>query len=254
MGLFAHISDPHIDGSQRSIDRATAVMDYLDRLPHDLDAVLVTGDIADHGLAAEYEQARKILSSRHPVLVCPGNHDVRAAFRQVLLGKPAADGPINQAHRTATGLFALCDSSIPGPDGRRRDDGRLDDETIAWLATLLDGTPADVPVVIAFHHPPVVLHSPQVDTIRQFGEHRLAQLIPRYPNIAAIVCGHAHTPAATTFAGRPLLVAPGVASTLKLPWEGADADDYLHHQLPPAVAFHVLDDHGRLTTHYRLVA
>ena len=57
-------------------------------------------------------------------------------------------------------------------------------------------------------------------------------------------------PAASTFAGLPLLVAPGVVSTLRLPWEGrGDIDE----DLPPAVAFHVLDDHGRLTTHYRLV-
>jgi 3',5'-cyclic-AMP phosphodiesterase len=253
MGVFAHLSDLHIDGSQRSIDRATAVMDYLDRLPDDLDAVLVTGDIADHGLAAEYERARKLLSSRHRVLVCPGNHDKRAAFRQVLLGESAADGPINQAQRIATGLFALCDSSIPGPNGTRRDDGRLDDETIAWLRSTLDGTPDDMPVVVAFHHPPAVLHSPPADAVRQFGEDRLAQLITHHPNIAAILCGHAHTPAATSFAGKPLLVAPGVASTLRLPWEGADAHDGLDDRLPPAVAFHVLDDRGRLTTHYRLV-
>lgn len=52
-----------------------------------------------------------------------------------------------------------------------------------------------------------------------------------------------------TFAGRLLLVAPGVASTLRLPWE-TDID--LDLQMPPALAFHVLDDEWRLTTHYRL--
>jgi hypothetical protein len=65
------------------------------------------------------------------------------------------------------------------------------------------------------------------------------------------VCGHAHTPAASTFAGRPLLVAPGVVSTLRLPWEHGEV---LDHSLPPAIAFHVLDDEWRLTTHYRLVS
>jgi hypothetical protein len=65
-----------------------------------------------------------------------------------------------------------------------------------------------------------------------------------------VLCGHAHTPAATTFAGRPLLVAPGVISTMRLPWESGPDPDLL---APPAVAFHVLGDDRRLTTHYRFV-
>jgi len=36
---------------------------------------------------------------------------------------------------------------------------------------------------------------------------------------------------------------------LRLPWETANDID---EQMPPALAFHVLDDDGRLTTHYRL--
>jgi hypothetical protein len=43
-----------------------------------------------------------------------------------------------------------------------------------------------------------------------------------------------------------------VVSTLRLPWE-ADTDFVLPPDLAPAPAFHVLDDEGRLTTHYRTV-
>lgn len=57
--VIAHLSDPHIDSGRRSIERTRAVMTYLDGLPYDLDAVLVTGDIADHGLPSEYEEARR---------------------------------------------------------------------------------------------------------------------------------------------------------------------------------------------------
>jgi predicted MPP superfamily phosphohydrolase len=99
--VFAHLSDTHLDGSARAAARTEAVMAYLDRLPYDLDAVLVTGDIADHGRSAEYEEARAVLASRHPVLTCPGNHDVRAPYRQRLLDEPAADGPVNRVHRVA---------------------------------------------------------------------------------------------------------------------------------------------------------
>ncbi len=231
------------------MERTEAVMKYLDDLPYDLDAVVVTGDVADHALPTEYQKARALLSSRHPVMVCPGNHDDRAAFRRFLLHQPESTAPINQARRFGDAVIALCDSSVPG-----KGEGMLEEETLTWLEDLLDQTRRSTPVLVGFHHPPALLHEPFIDGIRQFGAERLAALADRHPNLRAFLCGHAHTAAATTFAGRPLLVAPGVVSTLRLPWERrAHAEDYVHLDQPPAVAFHILDDGGRLTTHYRSV-
>jgi 3',5'-cyclic AMP phosphodiesterase CpdA len=146
MIVFAQISDIHLDGSQRRYERAAAVMSYLDGMPVRLAAVLVTGDIADHGLPGEYEQARALFaSSPHPVFPCPGNHDVRAAYRKVLLGGEGGesggaaggpDRPVNRVHYTEGALFALCDSTIPG-----RDDGCLTDDSIAWLDHVLTQHP-----------------------------------------------------------------------------------------------------------------
>lgn len=246
MIVFAHLSDVHIGATAETAERTAAVMRFLDALPHDLDAVLVTGDIADHGLVEEYEVAAKLLASRHPVLVGPGNHDVRAEFRRVLLGVDG-DGPVNQVLRTERAVYAMCDSSIPGEHS-----GRIDDETLAWLESVLDGT--DLPVFVAFHHPPVTLHSPMLDGIRLHRAEPLESLLAGRGNVAAVLTGHAHTAAATTFAGRPLLVAGGVVSTLRLPWEGGtDWDGCLDYALPPLISFHVLDDAGRLTTHHRVV-
>jgi Icc protein len=249
--VVAHLSDTHLNGSGQRADRARRVMGYLNATPQPIDAVLVTGDIADQGLASEYEEAREILSASFPIFTCPGNHDVRAAYRKVLLGgdgdgrdgEAADDAPVNRVHRAAGAVFALCDSTIPG-----RDDGHLSDATLSWLDSVLGASP-DTPAFVCFHHPPLDLHYP-FDNIRQFGEERLAAVISRHPQVVAIVCGHAHTPAATMFADRPLLVGPGVASTSVLPWERGTLLDLT---APPAVAFHVLGDDGRLTTHYRAV-
>ncbi|MER7951451.1 metallophosphoesterase [Streptomyces sp. NPDC096079] len=252
MIVIAHVSDVHLDAERRSQDRTRAVLRYLEELPYDLAAVLVTGDVADHGAPDEYAVARELLTSRHPLLVCPGNHDDRAAFRKGLLTAETAvrdDAPVNQVLRGEGFVIALCDSSVPGED-----QGLLEDETLAWLDGVLADTPRDVPVLVAFHHPPVPLHTPYVDGIRQFGEERLAALAARHPHLTAFLAGHAHTAAATTFAGRPLLVAPGVVSALRLPWENPTGHPHVHLDLPPALAFHVLDEDGRLTTHYRTVA
>jgi 3',5'-cyclic AMP phosphodiesterase CpdA len=249
MIVIAHLSDVHLDDGRSSAARTKAVMTYLEELPYELDAVLVTGDIADHARPEEYARARKLLASRHPTLICPGNHDDRSAFREVLLGEPASREPVNQTLETDRFVVALCDSSVPGEHH-----GLLEDTTLTWLDGVLSRTPKDIPVLVGFHHPPVTVQSPVVDAIRQFQEHRLAALAQRHPHLLAFLCGHVHTPAATTFAGRPLLAAPGVVSTLRLPWEhGPGRDSAVHTQLPPALLFHVIDEEGRLTTHHRPV-
>ncbi|AHH97627.1 metallophosphoesterase [Kutzneria albida] len=242
MLVVAQISDIHIDGGDRATERTARVLDYLTGLDTPPDAVLLTGDLADRGLPAEYELVRKLLPTGFPVLHCPGNHDARAPYRQVLLGQSGGDAPINQVRRVGAAVFAMCDSSIPG-----RDDGALEAETLDWLEGVLIGT--DSPVFVCFHHPPAELGIPFLDRIRQFHTERLAELVRAHPHVVALLCGHAHTPAATTFAGRPVLVAPGVVSTVLLPWERAGHIDLV---APPMVAFHVLHEDGRLSTHYRV--
>ncbi|MFJ9447534.1 metallophosphoesterase [Kitasatospora sp. NPDC101235] len=249
MLTIAHLSDIHLgqvhrrDGGKRARRRAEQVMAYLDALPGPLDAVLVTGDLADQGLPEEYRQVAEVLSSRHPVLICPGNHDHRSPYREVLLGEAPGEEPVNRLHRLPGADVLMLDSSIPG-----QHDGLLDDRTLDWLDAELGSGRSELPALVAFHHPPVELHLPYVDEIRQFGEVRLARVLRRHPRVAALFCGHSHTPAATTFAGLPLLVAPGVVSTVTLPCEGGQVISFDH---PPMLAFHILDGDGRLTTHYR---
>jgi len=249
MLAIAHLSDTHFNGSPHAAERAARVMSYVNRLREAVDAVLVTGDIADHGLVSEYEEAARVLVSAQPVLMLPGNHDTRAPFREVLLGRrapsDAQDGPINRLVQVAGTAFVLCDSTIPG-----QMHGLLADETIAWVADTLAGLPESTPIFLCFHHPPVPLAMPFMDGIRLTGEQRLAELIPLYPNLVAILCGHAHSAAAATFEGLPVLVAPGVSSTVSLPWEQGEPVNY---HLPPGLAFHTLADDRRLITHFRFV-
>jgi hypothetical protein len=79
---------------------------------------------------------------------------------------------------------------------------------------------------------------------------QLADLLGAHPQVAAVLTGHAHTAAASTFAARPLIVGPAITWTLRLPWESDHAAD---RDQPPGLAFHILDDDRRLTTHYRVV-
>jgi 3',5'-cyclic AMP phosphodiesterase CpdA len=249
--IIAHLSDLHFDGGSRAEERVAAVMAYLAGLAEPVDAVVVTGDIADHGAPGEYERAAALLKHPAPVLLCPGNHDVRAAFRTGLLDLPASDGPIDLAQEIGGVLFALCDSTIPG-----RGAGFLADETLEWLDGVLSG--GDGPALVAFHHPPVEVGVPLVDAIRQSGAERLAAVLEKHPRVKALLAGHVHTGASTTFAGVPLRIAPGVVSGSLLPIEpGGDSGwpdgGPLEYDRPPALLLHVLHDDGRVTSHHRVV-
>ncbi|GGS14708.1 3',5'-cyclic adenosine monophosphate phosphodiesterase CpdA [Streptomyces parvus] len=243
--LLAQISDLHLDGSDRARIRTSRVMDHLRSLPCPVDALLVTGDIADHAAEAEYEEAVRLLDAPFPVLACPGNHDARPAYRKAFLGEAPATAPVNRVHHIAGTAILMCDATIPG-----RDEGRLDAETLAWIDATLGALPDGVPALIAFHQPPVELHHPLADATMLQEPERLAALLDAHPRVVAVLTGHAHTAAASTFAGRPLIVGPAVTWTLRLPWEGdrpADRDQ------PPGLAFHVLGEDRRLTTHFRVV-
>lgn len=240
MIVFAQVSDLHLDGGERAAERTRRVMDYVNSIA--VDAVLVTGDLADHGLPEEYAELAIALKSPHQVMHLPGNHDRRGPYREVLLGEPTGDGPINRVQQVGDVTFLLVDSTIPG-----QDNGFLAEATLSWLDSTLAATPTS-PALVCFHHPPVSLHSPLVDAIKLDNAAELAEVLDRHHNVVAVLCGHAHAAAATTFAGLPLLIAPGVVSTFKLPTEPRPEVDL---ELPPAIYLHVLDDERRLTTHCR---
>jgi len=247
MILVAQVSDTHFDHDARNTERAERVMAYLADLRHRPEAILVTGDIADAGLPEQYAEARTALQADIPVLAIPGNHDEREPFREILLDEPSSNAPINLVHRIDGLTIALLDSSVPGEAG-----GKLGQETYRWLADILAETPADDAVLLALHHPPVCLHSPVVDGIALAEAEHFAEVVSAEPRILAVLTGHAHSAAMSSFAGRPLLVAPSTASVLGGEWEVALPDRIMDYAPEPSIALHAIDN-NRITTHFRSV-
>ena len=59
MTVVAHVSDTHVGNEvQDPAARMAAVMDHLLAMSPRPDVLVVTGDVADHGLAQEYAVAR----------------------------------------------------------------------------------------------------------------------------------------------------------------------------------------------------
>ncbi|MEU2087273.1 metallophosphoesterase [Nocardia beijingensis] len=248
MILVAQVSDTHFDLGNRNAQRVRRVMAYIAGLRRRPDAILVTGDITDSGKPEQFAEAEAAFDSEIPIYAIPGNHDDRAGFRTALLGESASEAPINHAHRVGDLTVALLDSSVPGQPG-----GRLAEETYAWLGDVLDSAPAGKPILLALHHPPAHLFSPIVDVISLADPQRLADLVAGDDRIVGVVTGHAHSAVATTFGGRPLLVAPSTASVLSGEWELDLPDHVMDYAPDPAVALHVIGDDHRLTSHFRTV-
>lgn len=247
MFVIAHLSDPHLDGSAEARDRLRRVTSYLKGFSRPVDVVLATGDLADHGLPAEYEEVAAELAFDVPVLVLPGNHDVSSPLRAGLASLVSAAGaghPVHQVRDVGTARFVLLDTSVPGEDH-----GLLSAESLKWLAGVLD-EPVDGPLFVAFHHPPNKLHHPVLDQwILQSGD-AFADVLRGRP-ITALLAGHVHNGVATTFAGFPLLVAPGIRSTAPLPFEPAAAAGIVDLAAPPGLALHVWTEDQPLVTVYR---
>jgi Icc protein len=242
MFVIAHVSDTHFGNDvQDPAGRADAVMGHLLEMNPRPDVLLLTGDVADHGLAHEYAAARAWLDRwGDPVAVCPGNHDVRAAFVDGL-GVPARSVVETGGHR-----FVMLDSLIDAVAGERVDEGRLGEEQLAWLDARLGES--DAPTFVCLHHPPTTIGLELMDPIRLMDGDALAAVIDHHPQLVATLVGHAHTMSATTYAGRPLLIGGGIVSTVT-----ADAEqvDTLWYDAPPSFALHLVDEDLRVTTHWR---
>src|SRR3954470_91938 len=121
MPVVAHVSDAHVGNAvQDPAARMAAVMDHMLAMTPRPDVLVVSGDVADHGLPEEYAVARAWLDRwQGPLAVCPGNHDVRAGF---VTGLGISTRSVVEV---AGARFVLLDSLVDAVDGQRIDPGEL---------------------------------------------------------------------------------------------------------------------------------
>lgn len=246
--LVAHLSDTHFGGPADAAERTARAVDHLLSMAPAPDLLLVTGDVADHGSPEEYDEARSVLGRwPGPLAVGTGNHDVRDAFARGLLDREA-DGPLDQVVDLADCRLLLLDSLVPAPPGERIDPGELADESLAWLDAQL--LASDLPTFVCLHHPPVDIGVSLMDPIRLRRPERLEAVLRAHRHHVATLVGHAHTQGATQFAGKPLLIGGGVASTVTLDQEPLPR---VWESAAPSIAFHLLLPDGRVMTHWRSI-
>jgi 3',5'-cyclic-AMP phosphodiesterase len=232
---IAHLSDMHLDQRDLPLARFRRVLDAVRQVPS-VDAMVITGDVADHADPAEYAAFRAALPTDLPVLVTTGNHDVRAAFEQHI-------GPRNSFLDLPGLRIVGLDSLVNGEDP-----GLLDAETLDFGRAAIAEAPGSV--VLALHHPPVPIGHAPMDATQLSNAGALAELAISSSIIAGILTGHVHTPHVARFAGVPLIGAPGIVSTLRIDDESRISAD---GHAPPGFAVHVLRD-GELASRFVALA
>lgn len=206
------------------------------------DAVLVSGDLADHATEDEYDQARELLERLSaPVHVLPGNHDDRSALRRHFGLPGAGAAPIQYAADVGPMRLLVVDSTRPGEDG-----GRLDESRLAWLQGALAADQATA-TLVAMHHPPLATGVPAWDEIVLPRPDRLAlaRIVENQPQVRRIVAGHLHRTAVGVIGSRSVLAVPSTYVQAQL--------DFAATKIPlsserPGFAVHALID-GELASY-----
>jgi 3',5'-cyclic AMP phosphodiesterase CpdA len=247
--LLVQLSDAHVRDDDAQPERMFADagrrVAAMDPAPG---AVLLSGDLTEHGRAHEYERVRELLAPLGmPVHVLGGNHDDREAMRAAFPPAEAGDGDYRYATRCGPLRLVVADTTDPG-----RVEGRLGDERLAWIDARL-GEDRETPTVLAMHHPPLLIGIPAWDAIGlPAADHgALGEILAGHPHVMRVVAGHVHRAALGTSGGRPVFTCPSTWVQGLLDFGHPDELDLVAE--PPAYAVHAVTA-GGITTHVQPVA
>ncbi|HUN33592.1 MAG TPA: metallophosphoesterase [Trebonia sp.] len=234
--VLAQISDVHLTLSGtlplgvRPRDNLVRALEILRSSGLEPDVILLTGDLANSGDAACYDDLRALIGeaagAATSVIYLPGNHDDRAAFRRHLLDLDG-DAPIHQTHwHDGLRIIAL-DSVVPG-----HDHGMLEEEALGYLRAEL-ATPARDGTVVAVHHPPIPSPIKPMAGIALRNPGSLREAIGG-SDVRLVLAGHSHHEALGVLGAAPVWVSPATAYRL----DTASTDAYRGY---PASAFSRID-------------
>lgn len=203
---LAHLSDPHLrtgplaSETAAGLDQALRRVAALDPPP---DAVVITGDLADHGRPDEYRALREIVDQFPlPLHLAIGNHDDRDAFLAEFTGSRFLSGGARSCY------------AIDGPDATlivldSKDDhvaaGTIDDDQLGWLDDRLARSVR--PAVLCLHHPPVAVGIPVMDEIGLLDAAALYEVLARHEHVVLVLAGHAHRVITSRLASASVAVA-----------------------------------------------
>jgi Icc protein len=219
-------------------ERACRVVASLTPRP---DVVIITGDLTECGLEAEYANLKAILdrtilglTPAMPVFVIPGNHDRRDNLRRGLAHLPGVVSDpdyVQYAVDEYPVRLVMLDTLVPGESH-----GRLSAAQLDWLDRTLAAQPSK-PTLVGMHHPPFVTGLPHMDKIALLNHEAFRGVIARHRQVMRIVCGHHHRPITGQCGHAAVSISPSVAHQVELTFDASDTGAFNFE--PPAIQLHV---------------
>jgi 3',5'-cyclic-AMP phosphodiesterase len=169
----------------------------------DADRLILTGDLAHHGRAAQYARLAELLSDLPwPVTLMIGNHDRRDAFRTAFPDADIdADGHV-QCIIDLADIRLICLDTVD-EDAEVQHSGRLCPARMAWLQNALDTAP-DHGAIVFMHHPPIETGFIGMDKIGLSNLGEVRGLLAGHPKLRHILAGHVHRSISASMAGVPV--------------------------------------------------
>ncbi len=247
---LVHISDVHINSSP--ILEADPIENFARCLAHvetyhlDADRVVITGDIAHHGEAANYRLLKQMLDESRligqlePRLLL-GSHDERSHFLDVFAEAPTdSKGFVQWTERTAQGLFVYIDTSEPGTL-----EGHYCEARRKWLQRVLAKARREaLPVWLFMHNNPIKVHVASADITGIVQEAELRTILGKNADIIRhVFFGHCHFTLSGSVAGIPYS-APRSINHPCWPEFSGDAEVIAYGDIEPNYNVCFLSEHG----------
>ena len=248
--LIAQITDCHVvEPGELVADRVDSAatlrrtVAQIAALPTPPDLVVVTGDLVNDGLPAQYDRFQEIVGALSvPLVAVPGNHDDRGELRARFPGLPRGgpDDPIDHVLDLGPLRLVFLDTLVPGSIG-----GAVHTDQLAWLDRVLTEA-ADRPTLVFQHHPPFVTGIGFMDDEAFGGTPEYAATLARHPQVELVSCGHIHRSIVHRFAGTIACTWPATCVTLDL---GLGDAPIRYTEEPPGFALHLWDSAAGLRSH-----
>jgi len=209
-----HLTDPHLFaddgrelyGMKTAASFAATLHRALESPPDRVDAVVVTGDIADDGDRPTYERFHSSMSALGvPVFCTPGNHEDPVIASEVLNAPPLQ---LCGGADLGRWRVVLLSSHVPGDDS-----GWLADPELERLDDELAQTAAESRhALVCLHHQPLPVGSPWLDGVGLRNDADLFAVLGRHSCARAVLFGHVHQAFDGSRAGLRMLSTPSTCA------------------------------------------
>ena len=194
---------------EETINEILRKKDYFGKI----ECVVVTGDVSDDGSLESYLSAHeKLIKLNVPILVIPGNHDLRNPMREVFnehVEFSTHSSQFDWVFKYEETVIVGLDSLVEGENF-----GFLEKTSLEFLSNQLSiHNGSDI--VLLIHHPPIKTGIYFMDKIGLTNSSDLAECLKVTNHPVRILCGHVHGVYHGLLGIHPVVSAPSVCSAFE---------------------------------------